>query len=185
MTKKLNPTVSARLAGIFILTAYLMLLGEFTSSKSIVFIADLISGLSVIGIALLIFPYVRNTSKIIAKSYLFLKLLEGSLMIIGGILFLNHSLAPVRNQIYEGIHFYIFIISGFLFYWLLYKTQLVPRLISVWGIFAMFSLSLSAVISFFDLQSPMLDALLILIITNEVFLAFWLMIKGFNLPSEN
>jgi hypothetical protein len=180
--RKIKPKNSARLAGIFILTAYLMLLGEFITSKAIVLMADTISGLSVIGIAILLFPHIKNTNKLIANSYLLLKMVEGLLMLIGGIVFLSSSLAPLRSQMYDGIHFYVFIISGFCLYWLLYKTKLVPRFISIWGAVAVFSLLLTAVLDFFNLHLPALDILLLLIIINEIFLAFWLMIKGFNLP---
>jgi hypothetical protein len=36
----------------------------------------------------------------------------------------------------------------------------------------------------FDVRSQVLDATLVLIITNEIFLAIWLMIKGFAVPKS-
>lgn len=167
------------LIGIFILTAYSMLAAELTNSKTVVLITDLISGLSVLGIAILLFPYFKPTTKRLSFAYLSLKILEGSLMIAGGLLFIFNAVA--REWIYSNIHLYTFIISGLLLYILLYKTRIVPRFISIWGIIAIFFLTLSTLLKLFGMSFPVLDAFLILIITNEVFLAIWLMIKGFNL----
>jgi hypothetical protein len=168
------------LVGILILTAYLMLTGEFTDSKLIILFTDIISGLSVIGIPILLKPFLQKDYKPLFSGYFFLKIIEGALMILGGILFLSNSLHIYRDWIYEAPHLFTFITSGFMFYWLLYKSNLVPKFISIWGMVAIFSLFIQAVLGFIGLSHPIIEALLILIITNEVFLAFWLMIKGFN-----
>ena len=102
-------------------------------------------------------------------------------MIIAGVLFLNNSSQYFREWIYNGIQSYTFISSAFIFYYLLYKTKLVPRYISIWGAVAIFALFIKTILSFFGLIFPILDIMLILIITNEIFLAVWLMVKGFNL----
>jgi hypothetical protein len=167
--------------GILILVAYGVLVSTATDSKLLVMIFDLISGLAVIGIAVLMFPLFKKHSKNLSLGYLLLKIVEGALMVVGGLLFLNSSLQFVRDWIYNGIHLYVFIVSGFLFYYLLYISKIVPRYISVWGEIAIFSLFTKTVLTLFELTSPILEILLILIITNEVFLAIWLMVKGFKL----
>lgn len=170
----------AKIIGLFILLAYGVLISEFTQLNFIVMIADSLSGLAVIGISVLIFPYFKPTQPLLAKTYLSLKFIEGALMIVGGLTFLNNSLHFIRDWIYQNIHLYTFIIGGFLFYWLLYKSKLIPRFISIWGVIAITALLTSTILKFFHLSYSLLDVLLVLIITNEVFLSFWLIIKGFN-----
>jgi hypothetical protein len=177
---KISSKTRAILVGVFILVAYGVLVSSITESKIVVMFADVISGLAVIGIAVLMYPLFKETNKQFSKGYLILKYVEGILMIIGGILFLSTSLQYTRSIIYEGFHVYVFIISAFMFYYLLYKSELVPKFISIWGALGIFALLVSTILQLVDINYPMLDYLLVLIITNEVFLAIWLMIKGFN-----
>jgi len=169
--------------GVMILLAYGVLVGSITTSKIWIMIADVISGLAVIGIAAIMYPFFKVAGEKISLSYLLLKILEGALMIIAGILFLNNSFQYFRDWIYNGIHLYTFISSAFIFYYLLSKTKLVPKYISIWGTFAIFALSTKTILSLFSLSFPVFDIMLVLIITNEIFLAIWLMIKGFSLPA--
>ncbi|MEN7981936.1 MAG: DUF4386 domain-containing protein [Nanoarchaeota archaeon] len=173
---------TAIIVGALILIAYGVLVSIITQSKIPVMIADVISGFAVIGIAVLIFPFFKISNKL-RITYLSLKIVEGTLMVIGGILFLINS--SMRDWIYSGIHLYVFIVSAFIFYYLLYKSKIVPRFISVWGAIAIFSLLLITILNLINFSYPPLEFLLILIITNEVFLAIWLMIKGFNLSAIN
>jgi hypothetical protein len=177
---KFNNKTKAIFAGIFILVAYGVLVSGITSSKPAVMISDVMSGLAVIGIAVIMHPFFKISGKKLSWSYLLLKILEGTLMIAAGIFFLSNSLQYMRDWIYNGIHLCVFIVSGFIFYYLLYKTKLVPRFISVWGAVAILALLVKTVFAIVKLSFPILDFMLILIITNEVFLAIWLMVKGFN-----
>lgn len=64
----LNNKRRSRLAGIFILTGYLLLIAEATDSAIITFLVDALSGLSVIGIAYLLYPLFK-TFKITSKLF--------------------------------------------------------------------------------------------------------------------
>jgi hypothetical protein len=55
-----------------------------------------------------------------------------------------------------------------------------PRFISVWGLVACCALLIVNATKLLGVSYPALDALMLLIMTNEVFLAIWLMVKGFN-----
>jgi hypothetical protein len=178
---KYNNKTKAIFAGIFILVAYGVLVSGMTSSKPVVMISDVISGLAVIGIAVIMYPFFKISGKKLSYSYLILKILEGTLMITAGIFFLSNSLQYMRDWIYNGIHLCTFIASGFIFYYLLYKSTLVPMYISVWGAIAIFALFVKTVCAIVNISYPILDFMLVLIIANEVFLAIWLMVKGFNL----
>jgi hypothetical protein len=164
--------------GVMILLAYGVLVGSMTQTKVPVLLADVISGLSVIGIAVLMYPLFKVFNKIVSQVYLFLRCIEGILMIIGGFVFLVSP--SIRGMIYDNIHIYVFILGAFVFYYLLYLGKLIPRFISIWGLLGTATLALSTGLKLFGQSFPVLDYFLILIIANEVFLAIWLMVKGFN-----
>jgi hypothetical protein len=164
--------------------AYGVLANTLTEQKLTVCFADVVSGLAVIAIAVLIFPVLVSSSRILTVGYLTLKLLEGILMIAGGFMFLMESMQTFRDNIYDVYHFYSFILSSFIFYYLLLKSRVVPAFIAVWGLLAAFLLLLKAILGAIGYENPVPDSLVILIVLNEVFLAVWLMIKGFRIPAR-
>jgi len=170
----------AILAGVFILTAYGVIVSGMTESAVVIMIADVISGLSVIGIAVLLYPVLKAGGRILDGTYLFLKIVEGTLMIVAGILVLFPEGEWFRPWIYDGIHLYVFIISALLLYILIQKTAIIPIFIAYWGYVAVLALSLSTVLDWFNAKPTFLDYFLVLMITNEVFMSIWLIIKGFN-----
>ncbi len=180
MFRNITNKYRAILVGVFILVAYGVLASYMTSSKIIVMLADVISGLAVIGIAVLMFPLFKHLDKSLSQGYLILKYAEGILMVLGGLLFLIDSTQYLRDIIYDSVHIYVFIVSGFMFYILLYRSKLVPRFISIWGAAGLIAILASTLLNLVNVHYAVLDYFLILIITNEVFLAIWLMVKGFN-----
>ena len=178
----------AIIAGVLILAAYSMLTYDITKNIPLGVITDFISGLSVIGIALIMFPiFNSNKNRLMNLSYLLCKLIEGILMIIGGALILSPALAGYRNLIYQNIHIYFFTIGALFFYILLLKTQIIPKFISIWGILSTVLLFITTIITLSGIKTAFLDVFLLPIVLNEIFLAFWLIIKGFenNRQSES
>ena len=90
---------TAIVVGILILLAYAVLVSAFTDSKAFVFLFEVISGLAVIGIAVLMFPYFKKYKKS-SMTYISLKFVEGILIIIVGALFLSSQLKSLRDPIY-------------------------------------------------------------------------------------
>nr|WP_321307075.1 DUF4386 family protein [uncultured Sphaerochaeta sp.] len=134
--------------------------------------------MSVIGIAVLMYPLFKSFNKTASQLYLGLRLLEGLLMIIAGFVFLASP--DARGMIYDDIQIWPFILGAFTFYYLLYQSKLIPQFISIWGFVGTAVLAITTGLKLFGQSFPLLDYFLILIITNEVFLAIWLMAKGFN-----
>ena len=101
-------------------------------------------------------------------------------MIIAGILFLSHSplLLGIRDGIY-AVHGYIFGVAALIFYYLLYQSNLVPHWLSVWGFIAAILLILANLLEATGLASELM-ILYLPIILNELVLAIWLLVKGFN-----
>jgi hypothetical protein len=176
----------AAFVGILILAAYSMLTYSFTSNTTLGVITDLISGLAVIGIPLLMFPIFHvGNNKALYIGYLVSRFVEGLLMIVGGLVLLNPSLESYRDVIYNNIHIYFFLSGALFFYILFYRTKVIPRFISVWGILATIILFAVTMIELSGIQSTLLDVLLLPMILNELFLAFWLILKGFTLSSTD
>ncbi len=181
MMVSISHRLRASLAGIFMIAAYAMLTYSITKNTTLGVITDIISGLAVIGIALLMFPLFHANHKKLNALYMTSKFIEGILMIIGGLLILSPTLGHYRETIYKDIHVYFFITGALLFYILLYLTHIVPKFISVWGIVATLLLFLITMTPLLGLHFPGLDFLVLPLILNEVFLSLWLIIKGFNL----
>lgn len=172
---------TAVVVGIFILAAYSILVSLFTDSIPLIILFEVLAGAEVIAISLLMYPLLKPWGDKLTLGYLIGKILEGSTMLIAAFLILSNSevLLKIRDLIFV-YHAYIFIVSGMFFYVLLYKSQLVPRFISLWGIVALVSLLIGNLLELAGNTSPMIAAFYPLIMLNEIFLAFWLIVKGFN-----
>ncbi len=172
---------TAVVVGVLMLAAYGVLVSLFTESLPIVVSLELMSGAAVITIAVLMLPLFKPWNKRITLGYLASKVIEGWLMIIAGILLLSNSslLLGIRDFIHLS-HAYFFILASMLFYFLLYQSKLIPRFISVWGVIALVSLLIGNLLEITGNTHPMIKFFYPLIMLNEVFLAIWLMVKGFN-----
>ncbi len=176
----------ASIVAVLILAAYSML--TYSTTKNIIFgvITDIVSGFAVIGIPLLMVPiFNADENKRMNYAYVVSRFIEGILMIIGGLFILNPSLEIYRELIYSDIHIYFFISGAVFFYILFYRTQVIPRFISVWGILATIMLFIVTVTRLLGINLSVLDFFVIPLILNELFLAVWLIIKGFNFESIN
>ncbi len=65
---------------------------------------------------------------------------------------------------------------------MLFKSRLVPRFLSVWGIVGALMYMLAGYLVLFGVEamSPILIILSIPLALNEMVLAIWLIVKGFN-----
>jgi len=181
MTFDTSQRKSAIIVGALILIAYDVLISGTLELKIIVMLLELISGVAVIAIAVIMFPILKPYNERLTVGYVVFKFIEGFLMIIAGIIFLSHStsLLEVRDWIYVS-HAYIFILGALIFYYLLYQSKLIPRFISVWGVIALILLLVGNLLEIMGLSPAMLIFLYLPIMLNEVFLAIWLIVKGFN-----
>ena len=173
----------AILVGALILFAYAVLASVVLDSKIIVMLAEAGSGIGVILIAVIMFPFFKPYGKKPSQWYLALRGLEGALLIITGILVLISSASARR--LYESIHLYhgyLFAIAAFFFYYLLFKSKLVPRWLSIWGFIASILLILANLLEMTNTVTPSMF-LYLPIILNEFTLAIWLILKGFNLSA--
>ncbi len=74
-------------------------------------------------------------------------------------------------------------VGGLMYYWVFYRTRLVPRWLSGWGLVAIASLMLSGVLVMLGRVEPMSTTQVVLalpIFLQEMVLAVWLIAKGFD-----
>jgi hypothetical protein len=62
----------------------------------------------------------------------------------------------------------------------LYQSRLIPRFISVWGLVGAIAVLATAMLDTFGISPGPLEFLGVLMLTNELFLGIWLIVKGFN-----
>jgi hypothetical protein len=141
---------------------------------------EIACGVAVVGIGVLMFPILKVFNKKLALGYIVFRIIECAIIIGGGmyILFLLKLMWK-----YEMILFLFTGLGGLIFSYLLYQSQLVPRLLSVLGIIGYAMLSVGVLLDLLGYFYMNSDAGMLLYIPGglfELFLPVWLFIKGFN-----
>jgi len=86
-------------------------------------------------------------------------------------------LTNANDPIITSVQNIVFSLGALMFYYLLYRTRLIPRWISGWGLVAVVSYLVAGVIAVF---STNLVILLLPLAAQEMVMAIWLVVKGFN-----
>jgi hypothetical protein len=80
----------------------------------------------------------------------------------------------------------VFILGALMFYYLLFRSKLVPRWLSGWGLLAAVPYFVSAILGLLDILDPASAAptmLMLPMAVQEMVLAVWLIARGFNSAS--
>ena len=168
--------------GVLIIAAYSVIISVITDSVPLIIIFEALSGIEVIAISILLLPLLKTWGRNLTIWYLIGKILEGALLIIAAFILFSNStiLLTIRELIYL-YHAYFLIASSAILYVLLYKSKLVPRIISVWGIVSLVLLLIGNLLELAGNTHPMIALFYPMIMLNEFFLAIWLIVKGFNI----
>ncbi len=160
------------------------------STLVIATILELINALGVLAIVISFYMLLRRMKPAMSKGYLFFKSLEGilcigvSLLPILAFLYTNNLNQSVNQQnellvyllsyrtiFWAYVYPIVFISGGILLYSMLYMTRFLPRYIAIWGL-------LSLIGVFFAMFVPEIKMVPgIFIITNEIYLGFYLLFK--------
>jgi hypothetical protein len=169
-------------------------------------ILELVNGVAVIGIAACMFPILRKQSEALAVAYAALRVIEaavivaavvGPLAMVGlaqesvgtgavdgpDLWLVGASLLAQRSVLVGLLTALFFGLAALLLYGLMYRAILVPRFICVWGIVAVSLVMGWNLPEMFGISISFGIVLALPMILNEVFLAIWLIIKGFSLPA--
>jgi hypothetical protein len=98
---------------------------------------------------------------------------------LGAVLFEGHDLiGPVQTV--------VFCLGALIFYYLLYQTNLIPRWLSGWGLIAIIPYLAAGLLVLFGFFGPLSTSEIVLefpLALQEMVMAVWLIVKGFN-PSS-
>ncbi len=80
------------------------------------------------------------------------------------------------------LHMLAFCPGGILFYYLLYKSGVVPRALSLWGLITVLPCLAATLLVVFGYEAPVL--LYVLYMPFELVIGVWILVKGINKTSE-
>jgi hypothetical protein len=183
---------------------YLASVSENETQVIIGSLVELVNGILVAGIGIAMFPILRLHSASIALWYASFRVVEfvthvvnviGTLPLIplsreyvkAGAVEASYSQALGNLILAERdwnylIYVVVFCTGALMFYYSLYKSRLVPRFLSVWGLVATLALLTAGILGMFglDYKSMLFMILAAPIALNELTLSIWLIVKGFN-----
>jgi hypothetical protein len=165
-----------------------------------------IAAIASASIAISLYPTLRKHDEGLALAAVGFRLIEGVLYIVGivGLLSLltvsqqfvsagapnssyfqtlGASLLAGYHWVYYGGAVLAFCLGALMYYIIFYQTKLVPRWLSVWGLLGVVLLAVAALSVMFGVIAPLSisQAILVLpIAVQEMALAVWLIVKGFN-----
>lgn len=197
--------MNAIILGPLILTSdYLAGMSQNASMVRVSTFLNVIMAGSVVAIAVAIFPILKRTSETLAIAYLAARIVEGTVLAIVGMAWLGLvSLgdAFLLGGAPEASHFQtlgdllvfaststftlgaeiVFGLSAVVLSYALFKANLVPKLLSIWGgIGGVLLFALGAMKILGIPVSTIEVAFTVPIALNEMVLAVWLIFKGFN-----
>ena len=167
---------------------------------------ELVMGIAVVAIAVVIYPVLRRFSERLALGFLAARTIEAVIYVIGAIALLS-LLTVSRDFVDAGapdgspyqplgaallavrdwggnvvLDLTAFSISALILNWLLYRATLVPRWLSVWGLVGAAVYLSAAVLVLYGLEPGSAPQMLmdVPLGLQEIALALWLIIKGFN-----
>ena len=160
-----------------------------------------------IGFALVLYPIVRKYSKSLAIGFVSFRIIAGVFQIVGVIalpIFILLSQQFIESTTPDLLYFQFFGdviklgrdlanhvgvmlatgLGNLILFYMFYKTKLIPRWLSSWGLIgntlAMLA-SFLILFSLIDVISSHFIVLTIPLVLQEIIFAIWLIVKGFNL----
>ena len=184
-------------------TDYLTRVSENANQVATEAMLSLIASLASAGVAIALYPVLRKTKEGLALGSVVFRALEAVMYMVGPVCLLTlrtlgqqfaaagaadraslqaigDSLVSVRDH--AGLlGVFAFCLGGFIYYYLFYRARLIPRWLSGFGIAAIILMGAACVLSLFS-DSPITGyvALAAPIGVQEMLLAIWLIVKGFN-----
>lgn len=188
---------------------YITAVSENESQVMIGVLLELINGIAVVGIGVLMFPFLRIQNEGTARGYLAFRVLESVFICVAAIIplslvtlsqayvsaggagaayfeILGTLIIGARADVADLLIPAFFSLGALLLYYSLYRSRLVPRFLSVWGLIAAVLIIILNLVLISDLvEIPMAFGLLLAlpIMLNEIFLGIWLIVKGFDVSA--
>ncbi len=170
---------------------------------------ETILAISVFGIGALMFPILRKHVEGLGMAYAGIRLIEATFIVVGTVCLLgmlsmgqdyaaghldlvgSQSMVALLSSIREWSELFgtlIFLsLGGLVLNYILYRSKLVPRWLSVWGLIGDVGILIYGTMGLFGTPTNSFDATSLLaapIAVQEMVFASWLIIKGFNEPKD-
>ena len=169
---------------------------------------ELIMALAIAGIAITFYPVLRKNNETLAVGYVGIRIIEGVIFIVVAVIGLLSLLALSQEFVEVGApggsyfqtmgalllsaHDWAYVIGGQIVFsvsaiilnYVLFRSRLVPRFISIWGLIGAVLILAGGISGMFDLfaEASVVETVIFLpIAVQEMVLAVWLIAKGFNL----
>jgi hypothetical protein len=160
-------------------------------------LVDMLTALGVIFLGAMLFVTLRKQNERIALVALGFYILEAALLAASKLatfsLLLTSQeyvaagqpdyLQTLGNLAFESmdfvgstLHMLAFCLGGILFYYLLYKSGVIPRVLSLWGLITAFPLLVGTLFAIFDYEFPFL--LYVPYVPFEFVVGVWILVKG-------
>jgi Domain of unknown function (DUF4386) len=186
---------------------YLLQLSAHQSQVATGSLLQFVAAAGSAGIAISLYPILRNYNEGLALGSVAFRIVESVFYLVAALgllslLWLGQEYAgagfpttsiyqilggwtlAVRNWANFVFGVLSFCLGAAMYYYLLYRSRLVPRWLSAWGLVGVASLlSMALLIVFGEKPSGMLLLLALPIASQEIVLAVWLIVKGFNAPT--
>jgi hypothetical protein len=167
---------------------------------------ELVMAVAVVAIPYVIFPILKKHDERIAIGYVGARTIEGVGYIVSVIILLSLTSlsqefvkagAPVASSFqvlgdlllagrewvnFVGVYI-VFNLGALLFYYVLFRSKLIPRLISAWGFIAALLWLAGILVVLFDItttSSTIYTLSFVPMFAQEMVMAVWLIVKGFN-----
>lgn len=172
-------------------------------------LVELFSVLAIPLIPVALYPVLRPRHETLAIGYLSFRTIEATLIVVslvGSLSLIDVSRDHLDVGGAAGATFYgavggavqafadrafvtsvvVFALGALMLYWMLWRSRIVPRVLSAWGLIGAAILLVGVVLVLFEVLSESIAVQAIVnapIALNELALAVWLLWKGFTIPS--
>lgn len=216
----MNSTVYARITGLLFITAtaagllsaiflgttledvnYLTKIAENENQIYLVAFFEMVMAFAVAGIAISMYPILKEKNSGIALGAVGFRVMEGALFLVGTLFLLllmviskeyvaagsNDTYFQTLGAIFKANTPWViggisFTLGAFLYYVLFYHTKLIPRWLAIFGLLAVVFAFTSYIAQFFGVDLGELEALFHLpMLVQEMVLAVWLIVKGYDI----
>ena len=186
---------------------YLTSVAENENSVITGALLEIVSAAAVIGIPIALFPILKKHSEGLALGYIAARFFEGMFLVASTVILLSllslsqeyvsaattsaasfqttGALLLSTREWCSTLLDFPFTISALILNYIFYRSMLVPKWLSIWGIIGAALWLAIAPLHLFGYNPPMIEILALPIAAQEMALAAWLIVKGFNLTVIN
>jgi len=168
---------------------------------------ELIMAIAIAGIAILLYPILKEYDPVLSIGYLTVRIIEATIFIVIAVLSLLLLITLSREFVEIGspdlphyqtlgslilaVHDWAYVLGGKIIFslsaialnYMLYRSKLIPRSISIWGLLGATLLLAGGLLNMFSLlpdTSVWAIFVFLPIALQEMVFAGWLIVKGFN-----